>query len=371
MCLCGLLPRIATRTEIAILQHPRERDHPFGTARLLALALPSARIAVAHGGWSGDLCLPLDLPKGAALLYPHPQATDLAALPPAERPATLVVLDGTWAHARRLYRHNPWLSALRHVCIRPSAPGRYRIRREPHPHCLSTLEAVVEALRILEPGAPDLDRLLAAFEGMVDRQLAHLDVAVPHGRHKRPRRRPSRRLPERLADPDLLIAYAESSRPGGDPTAPRELVQWCAVHLRSGAVFEALLRPAGGLPAAAHLRHMGLDAGELRAGLPLAEARRAFGRFAGSSAPVAAWSPSMFTFAAPLLEADREQLCLKAAWCNVRNRRPGVLEEVVRREELTPVPVAVQGRARTRLGNAVAIARWLLGARALAGAAPP
>src|SRR5262245_48535657 len=171
LCFCGELPVVATRTRIVILQHPRERTHPFGTARLVGLALPNARIQVPFGGNTGVLREQPELPADAAVLYPHPAAVDLAALPPGERPSALVLLDGTWAHARRLYGHNPWLRQLRHVRLHPPSPSRYRIRREPRPDYVSTVEAVVQALAILEPDAQGLDRLLAVFDRLIDRQI--------------------------------------------------------------------------------------------------------------------------------------------------------------------------------------------------------
>ena len=92
-CFCGELRAVPTRTRIVILQHPHERCHPFGTARLVSLCLPRSRIHVAYKGLSGDLNCPVDVPRDAAVLFPHPSAVDLADLPAAERPTTLVVLD--------------------------------------------------------------------------------------------------------------------------------------------------------------------------------------------------------------------------------------------------------------------------------------
>ena len=73
-------------------------------------------------------------------------------------PAHLIALDGTWSHARKLYVQNPWLHALPHYRIDPSAPSNYRIRREPSPSHLSTLESVLAALRSLEPETEGLDQ---------------------------------------------------------------------------------------------------------------------------------------------------------------------------------------------------------------------
>ncbi len=250
MCLCSSVPVIPTRTSVVVLQHPHERTHPFGTAKLVKLGMPNSVIHTVVSGLHRDLHCPLDVPDDAILLYPHPDAEDLAELNVDDRPSTLVVLDGTWSHAKQLYRDNPWLQRLRHVRITPDAPSRYRIRKEPQPDYISTLEAIVLALRALEPDAPDFDPLLAAFDGMIDRQLDHRSTGVREVRSKRPRQRPSRRVSPLVHEPGLVVIYAESSLPGGDESGRRQLVQLVAARpgvatrsRRSSALANACPQP--------------------------------------------------------------------------------------------------------------------------------
>lgn len=112
---------------------------------------------------------------------PGPGAHDLETLAPEARPRRLVVLDGTWPQARKLLRDNSWVAALPRVCLRPKQPGQYRIRRAPRPEQLSTIEAIVEALRILESDTEGLDALLAAFHTMIDRQICLAENARGDG----------------------------------------------------------------------------------------------------------------------------------------------------------------------------------------------
>ena len=48
-CYCAHVERIATRTKVLVLQHPREEDKAVGTARMAALCLESAEVAVGIG----------------------------------------------------------------------------------------------------------------------------------------------------------------------------------------------------------------------------------------------------------------------------------------------------------------------------------
>ncbi len=359
MCLCATLPTVPTATRVLVLQHPHEQRHPFGTARFVKLCMPNAEVHVARPGFDGLLDCEFAVPPGTAVLYPHPDARDLAELPPSEHPRALLVLDGTWGHAKALYRDNPWLRSLPHVRFTPAAPSRYRIRKEPRDDYVSTLEAIVAALRIVEPTSQGLDELLAAFDRMIDAQIAHVAQAPRQARTRRERQRASRALPAALFARDLLVVYAEASRPGEAGDVARELVQWVAVHVDSGATFEALLRPGEHGPSEAHLGHMGLSPASLAAGESLAAARARFAAFAGPAATLASWTPTSLAWGAPILPADATHLTLKTAWCNLHSRRAGYLEDVVAEAGLQTVPIACHGRARERLGNALAIARWL------------
>lgn len=170
-CVCGSIQPVDNRTRVLIVQHPRERRHPFGTARLARLGLRRVEVLVADRDPDGLTRCPPSDPTNAVLLYPAPDARPITTL--TAPPRTLVVLDGTWSTAGKLRRDAPWLHALPTVALAPAQPGRYRIRKAPRPRVqLSTLEAIVAALLALEPDTPGLPRLLDAFEAMIDQQLA-------------------------------------------------------------------------------------------------------------------------------------------------------------------------------------------------------
>jgi DTW domain-containing protein YfiP len=146
----------------------------------------NARLLVPRDAARRSLSIPLEPAPDTALLFPSAGAGDLRALPPEEHPRGLVVLDGTWSQARALYRENPWLHALPHLALSPDAPSRYRIRRAPRRDYVSTIEATVAALRILEPDTPGLDGLLEVFDSMIEAQIIR-----GHGQPRHPPEQPS------------------------------------------------------------------------------------------------------------------------------------------------------------------------------------
>jgi DTW domain-containing protein len=168
-CLCGTLPAapLAHRTELLILQYPAEAGHAKNTAALLTLGLQSARLLRGEM-FDAGLAVP-----GTALLYPG--EGDTAAAPRDVN--RLVLLDGSWRQSRRLLAANPWLAALPRLAL-PGQPGRYALRRAHRPGQLSTLEAGLHALALLEGGPERFEPLWAAFEAFVQAGLYRRETGM-------------------------------------------------------------------------------------------------------------------------------------------------------------------------------------------------
>lgn len=361
-CVCGLVARVDNRTPVLVLQHPRERTHALGTLRLVALGLSRARIEVAWDAGLVEDARPAWVPPGAALLYPGPGSRDVRSLGPAERPAALVVLDGTWHTARTLHRDKRWLRELPTVHLSPDAPSRYRIRREPSARHLSTVEAIVQALAALEPDTPGLDSLLTAFDAMIDAQLACVQAGRGAARLRERRPLAFRGLPTALVEgfADVVVCHTESSRRA--PTDPRELLGLAALHPASGREFAALVRPASGLPGPAHLAHLGLDERAFSDALPPAEARDRFLEYLGGlpgTPRLAAWNLGTLELVTAATGASPSTVALKDAYRTTRGRGSGSLEDVARGLALAPGPSGAPGRLGRRLGLAAALATYL------------
>jgi DTW domain-containing protein YfiP len=190
VCYCAHLPALETRTKVVILQHPRERDMPIGTARMASLCLPGSALHVGidwsrHAPLAAALTDPTRTP---ILLYPGPGARDILREPPAG-PVTLVVVDGTWSQAKTVVRDNPVLRALPRYAFRAPQPSEYRIRREPTDEYVSTIEALMHVLGALEGDPARFRALLDPFRAMVDAQLARQasERACGRGRCRRAR----------------------------------------------------------------------------------------------------------------------------------------------------------------------------------------
>jgi len=104
------------------------------------------------------------------LLFPHPDAQPIEAWRDSLRPVTLVVPDGTWRQAQRVRRRIPGLDAVPCAFVQREEPSRYLLRRTPFARRLATMEAIAEALGVLE-GPAAQQALLDIFQVMVERSL--------------------------------------------------------------------------------------------------------------------------------------------------------------------------------------------------------
>lgn len=180
-CLCALIPSLDSRTRILLLQHPSEVNHALNTARLAALGLNNAQLVV--GEVFDDLAMLLSPPGyQARLLFPADDAEPLQTYTPSDQPLLLVVPDGTWRKARKLLHLNPLLAALPRVALASERVSRYRLRKAPGPGALSTVEAIVQALQVLEAPA-SFDALLKPFDALIEGQIAAMGEAVYQRNH--------------------------------------------------------------------------------------------------------------------------------------------------------------------------------------------
>jgi hypothetical protein len=178
VCVCDRIVSYSTERRVLILQHPQERDALLGSAQILAASLPKAKVVIGLSWRNLSHALGEDRVETNrwAVLFPDRDS-------PGDRVATrggdpidpralegIVVLDGTWSKAKTLWWRNPWLNKLNRITLRPAQPSIYgRLRSEPRPGLVSTLESVAAALTLCgEP--PEIELALArVFRTLVQR----------------------------------------------------------------------------------------------------------------------------------------------------------------------------------------------------------
>ena len=295
MCFCAHLPELHARTRVVFLQHPREKRVAISTCRMahLALAGSSLHSGVIFDGNAELEALCSDASGGVAVLFPGEGSLDPTTLPDGQL-HTLIVIDGTWSQARKLVQRNALFARLPRLGLAPSRPSNYRIRREPAENCVSTIEAVVEVLGLLEGDVDRFRGALAAFDHMVDTQIACRDSRQGPPRHKRRRVRQARPVPVpvELAGGihDAVVFYAEANvgfDERGQDAAP-ELLHLVAARPATGQRFEALVRPRRALGSAVPWQ-LELPAARFADGESIESALARFAEFAGEDSLLCGW----------------------------------------------------------------------------------
>lgn len=143
-CLCPDVRRVETRTRFLVLRHASEHTRPSNSGRWAALALPRARLVeYALPGAEPDLSALAE--PGTVVLFPSPHPATLVPLP-----RQVVVLDATWAQARRMIQRIPALRTLPRLALPARALAVVDpIRRSKVAGGLCTLEAMAAALHLL------------------------------------------------------------------------------------------------------------------------------------------------------------------------------------------------------------------------------
>lgn len=170
LCLCALVPRLVTRTRLVLYIHRFEERKPTNTGLLAAACLRHSEVR--YRGGRDDVAVPFRCDDGSepVVLFPYEGATPLDRWKGRGAPVTLVVPDGNWRQASKMYKRVPGLASLPCVSLPGGPRSTYRLRSEAHEDGLSTLEAIARALGILENVDVQraLERVLLA---MVERTL--------------------------------------------------------------------------------------------------------------------------------------------------------------------------------------------------------
>lgn len=133
--------------KFTLLTHFKEIDKASNTGRLVLEVLgPDAE----QVRWD-RLVPPVRLVEeieagGVALVYPgtmdeEGRSQDLSGI------THFVLIDSTWHEARKIHQRSHYLRQARRVCLTPTGPSQYNLRKNQKDACLCTAECVIDILR--------------------------------------------------------------------------------------------------------------------------------------------------------------------------------------------------------------------------------
>jgi DTW domain-containing protein YfiP len=163
-CLCALRPAVQTRAGVCLLLGDIEALKPSNTGWLIAdlvtdtwafgwsrTAVDPALLALlADPHWLPVLVFPGEFADPARVIASLPAGCSLSdgATGPTTRRPLFVLLDGTWAEARKMFRKSPYLDGLPVLSLQPGHASNYRLRRSARSDHFCTAEVAALCLAL-------------------------------------------------------------------------------------------------------------------------------------------------------------------------------------------------------------------------------
>jgi DTW domain-containing protein YfiP len=185
VCLCESLVHLQAPCKVLILQHPSEQKQPLATVPILQLCLSPIQVLVGEDFNEHPVVnAVLKDAKNVRVLFPAEQSASWRVgqgLDENEQVDTLIVLDGTWRKAKKMWFINEWLHSLPAVVLVGAPESQYQIRSSTIAGGVSTLEAIALSCNFLE-GSTQFNRLYEPFKAMIDMQITKMgqDVFQAH-----------------------------------------------------------------------------------------------------------------------------------------------------------------------------------------------
>ncbi|WP_342620284.1 tRNA-uridine aminocarboxypropyltransferase [Rhodoferax sp. GW822-FHT02A01] len=173
-CLCALRPSVPTQAGVCLIMCDIEPLKPSNTGWLIADMVADT----AAFGWARTVVDPALLamladPQWQPYVvfpgeYVAPERVVTEVVPAAGKRPLFVLLDATWAEARKMFRKSPYLDHLPVLSLQPEQLSNYRLRRSKRGDHLCTSEVAALCLE------------LAQEQHAADTLSAYLDVFTNH-----------------------------------------------------------------------------------------------------------------------------------------------------------------------------------------------
>ena len=172
-CFCELIPKLSLRTKVVLVIHAKELKRTTNTGRLALHALTNSEMRIRGLSKNfeslGDL---LTQNYRSLFLSPAEEATELTSSLVSDdpRPIQLIVPDGNWRQANKVYQRQPELWNIPRVKFSDVNIATHHLRNETLPSGMSTLEAIARALGVTE-GDHAKEQLLKLYQTKLSRTL--------------------------------------------------------------------------------------------------------------------------------------------------------------------------------------------------------
>jgi DTW domain-containing protein len=221
-CVCPLIRSFDTSSRFVILMHPMEfKKEKVGTGRFSHLILKKSEILVDVGFDDNQRFLQLlnDEQFDTFVLYPGDEVIDLgsdaASTHLGQRKKQFIVIDGTWPCAKKMMKLTKSLHHLPRVSFTSGRMSEFKVKHQPLPGCLSTVESIHQLLLDLnrlgiESTKGAEENLMTVFRHTVDQQINLARDPLCQGYRRKPFSSPLDRKISKKYQDRLLFFRSES-----------------------------------------------------------------------------------------------------------------------------------------------------------------
>ncbi|WP_462151536.1 DTW domain-containing protein [Pseudoalteromonas xiamenensis] len=181
-CICdALIPKFENAIHLLVLRDKSETNHAKNTACLLPLVFSNTTIIDGDAKTIAEELKQINL-ENSAILYPSQSALILDDTKSApQKINTLIILDGSWKKAFKLYMSLQTLQTLPCVSFKTVPQNLYRIRSTELSYSLSSFEASVYAIECLEK--VQLTGHVSFFQKFIEKQIQLMPESL-HSRYQ-------------------------------------------------------------------------------------------------------------------------------------------------------------------------------------------
>jgi len=181
-CMCEYVNTIETQTKFVLLMHPKEfKKTKNGTGRFTHISLPNSSLFI---GIDFNNHLEINeminnLNNNCFVLYPHINSIKLndINIQQENKKNIIFIIDSTWPCSKKILAVSKNINKLPKISFEHTKSSAFKIKTQPNPYCLSTIESTLCVLELLNLhkieniGDRKIENFLEPFIQMVKYQV--------------------------------------------------------------------------------------------------------------------------------------------------------------------------------------------------------
>lgn len=172
ICICNKIKQISLQNKVSVIIPYIERHKSSNTGGLVKAVLSNSQVFIR--GEKNKIFNPdnvIEKNYQNLILYTGGRALTREYINSFDKPINLIVPDGTWTTAPRIVVREPKFHKIPKVSLLNPPKSQYKLRKHPNPYYISTFEAILYSLEIIENNHKLKDELLYYFLMKIDNLL--------------------------------------------------------------------------------------------------------------------------------------------------------------------------------------------------------